>query len=68
MENRNATVAVIGASYYIGAAIATRFAAEGFTVFAGRRHGDKLAPWSPTSRHEAGRSSSDHSMRGKKTT
>ena len=44
MENRNAAVAVIGAGDYIGAAIATRFAAEGFTVFAGRRHGDKLAP------------------------
>ena len=44
MENRNATVAVIGAGDNIGAAIATRFAAEGFTVFAGRRHGDKLAP------------------------
>jgi len=35
---------VIGAGDYIGAAIAKRFAAEGFTVFAGRRHGDKLAP------------------------
>ena len=44
MENRNATVAVIGAGDYIGAAIGKRFAAEGFTVFAGRRHGDKLAP------------------------
>ena len=44
MENRNATVAVIGAGDYIGAAIAKRFAAEGFTVFAGRRHGEKLAP------------------------
>ncbi len=44
MESRNATVAGIGAGDYIGAAIAKRFAAEGFTVFAGRRHGDKLAP------------------------
>ena len=44
MEDRNATVAVIGAGDYIGAAIARRFAGEGFTVFAGRRHGDKLAP------------------------
>ncbi|PYM68851.1 MAG: short-chain dehydrogenase [Candidatus Rokuibacteriota bacterium] len=44
MENRNATVAVIGVGDYIGAAIAKRFAAEGFTVFAGRRHGEKLAP------------------------
>jgi NAD(P)-dependent dehydrogenase (short-subunit alcohol dehydrogenase family) len=41
---RNATVAVIGAGDFIGAAIARRFAAEGFTVFVGRRNGDKLAP------------------------
>src|ERR1700694_4704418 len=41
---RNATVAVIGAGDYIGAAIARRFAREGYTIFAGRRHGDKLAP------------------------
>ena len=39
---RNATVAVIGAGDYIGAAIAKRFAAEGYTVFAGRRTADKL--------------------------
>jgi NAD(P)-dependent dehydrogenase (short-subunit alcohol dehydrogenase family) len=44
VEQRDASVAVIGAGDYIGAAIARRFAAEGFTVFAGRRHGDKLAP------------------------
>lgn len=44
MEPRNASVAVVGAGDYIGAAIARKFAAEGFTVFAGRRHGDKLAP------------------------
>ncbi|MGH7985220.1 MAG: SDR family NAD(P)-dependent oxidoreductase [Candidatus Binataceae bacterium] len=44
METGKATVAVIGAGDYIGAAIAKRFAAEGFTIFAGRRHGDKLAP------------------------
>ena len=44
MGNRNATAAVIGAGDYIGAAIARKFAAEGFTIFAGRRHGDKLAP------------------------
>jgi len=35
---------VIGAGDYIGAAIAKKFAAEGFTVCAGRRNGDKLAP------------------------
>ncbi|HEV2169627.1 MAG TPA: SDR family NAD(P)-dependent oxidoreductase, partial [Candidatus Binatus sp.] len=44
MEHRNATAAVIGAGDYIGAAIAKKFAAEGFSVFAGRRQGDKLAP------------------------
>lgn len=38
------TVAVIGAGDYIGAAIARRFAAGGYTVVAGRRNGDKLAP------------------------
>jgi NAD(P)-dependent dehydrogenase (short-subunit alcohol dehydrogenase family) len=41
---RNASVAVIGAGDYIGAAIARKFAAEGFAVFAGRRNGEKLAP------------------------
>jgi hypothetical protein len=44
MQQRNATVAVIGAGDYIGAEIVKKFASEGFTVFAGRRHGDKLAP------------------------
>jgi NAD(P)-dependent dehydrogenase (short-subunit alcohol dehydrogenase family) len=44
MEYRNATAAVIGAGDYIGAAIAKKFAAEGFTICAGRRGGDKLAP------------------------
>jgi NAD(P)-dependent dehydrogenase (short-subunit alcohol dehydrogenase family) len=44
MVNRNATAAVIGAGDFIGAAIAKKFAAQGFTVFAGRRNADKLAP------------------------
>src|SRR5476651_1817224 len=44
MQKRNATAAVIGAGDHIGAEIAKKFAAEGFTVFAGRRNGDKLAP------------------------
>jgi NAD(P)-dependent dehydrogenase (short-subunit alcohol dehydrogenase family) len=44
LKSRNATAAVIGAGDYIGGAIARKFAAEGFTVFAGRRQGDKLAP------------------------
>jgi NAD(P)-dependent dehydrogenase (short-subunit alcohol dehydrogenase family) len=44
MEKRNATVAVVGAGDFIGAEIAKKFAAEGFTVFAGRRNGEKLEP------------------------
>ena len=44
MAKRNATAAVIGAGDFIGAAIAKKFAAEGFTIFAGRRNADKLAP------------------------
>ena len=44
MAPRQATAAVIGAGDFIGAAITRKFAAEGFTVFAGRRNGDKLAP------------------------
>jgi NAD(P)-dependent dehydrogenase (short-subunit alcohol dehydrogenase family) len=44
LKHRNATAAVVGAGDFIGAAIAEKFASEGFTVFAGRRHGDKLAP------------------------
>src|SRR5246127_5902660 len=43
MQKRNATAAVIGAGDYIGAEIAKKFAAEGFSIFAGRRNGDKLA-------------------------
>lgn len=44
MENRNATVAVIGAGDFIGGEIAKKFASQGFTVFAGRRQGEKLKP------------------------
>lgn len=44
MPTRQASAAVIGAGDFIGAAIARKFAAEGFTVFAGRRGGEKLAP------------------------
>src|SRR5260370_10865094 len=44
LENRNATAAVIGAGDFIGAAIAKKFSSAGFTVFAGRRKGEKLAP------------------------
>jgi len=44
MQPRNASAAVIGAGDFIGAAIARKFAAEGFAVAAGRRNGEKLAP------------------------
>ena len=35
---------IVGAGDFIGAAIAKRFAAGGFTVAAGRRNAEKLAP------------------------
>jgi len=44
MPSRNVTAAVIGAGDFIGGAIAKKFAAEGFTVHAGRRNGEKLSP------------------------
>ena len=44
MEQRNASVAVVGAGDFIGAAIARRFAAGGYAVHGGRRQGEKLAP------------------------
>src|SRR3546814_3721548 len=44
IKARNASVAIIGAGDYIGAAIAKRFAREGFLVKVGRRGGDKLQP------------------------
>lgn len=44
MPKRNATAAVIGAGDFIGSEIARKFAAEGFSIYAGRRNGDKLAP------------------------
>lgn len=44
MEKLSASVAVVGAGDYIGAAIARRFAKDGYHIFAGRRNGDKLAP------------------------
>lgn len=43
MIQRNASVAVVGAGDYIGAAIARRFAMEGYAVHGGRRQGDRLA-------------------------
>ena len=44
MEKRNASVTIIGAGDFIGSEIAKKFAANGFTVFVGRRNGEKLAP------------------------
>jgi NAD(P)-dependent dehydrogenase (short-subunit alcohol dehydrogenase family) len=44
LNQRNATVAVVGAGDYIGSEIAKKFASEGFNVFVGRRQGEKLAP------------------------
>ena len=67
MEQRNATAAVIGAGDYIGAAIAKRFAAEGFTVFAGRRNGDKLAPLVAEVEASGGESLRGRSTRARKT-
>jgi NAD(P)-dependent dehydrogenase (short-subunit alcohol dehydrogenase family) len=43
-DQRNASVAIVGAGDYIGAAIARRFASEGLVVNVGRRNGDKLQP------------------------
>jgi NAD(P)-dependent dehydrogenase (short-subunit alcohol dehydrogenase family) len=41
---RNASCAIVGAGDFIGAAIARKFAAEGYAVFAGRRTAEKLEP------------------------
>lgn len=43
MAGRQASVAIVGAGDFIGAAIARRFAAEGYHVHGGRRQGEKLA-------------------------
>lgn len=42
MSGRNATCAIIGAGDFIGSAIARKFAAEGYTIVAGRRTAAKL--------------------------
>ena len=44
MSQCTASVAIVGAGDYIGSAIARRFAAGGYHVFAGRRNGEKLEP------------------------
>ncbi|HEX8642040.1 MAG TPA: SDR family NAD(P)-dependent oxidoreductase, partial [Allosphingosinicella sp.] len=43
MAERQASVAIVGAGDFIGAAIARRFAAEGYRVHGGRRQREKLA-------------------------
>ena len=54
MQKRNATAAIIGAGDFIGSAIARRFAAEGYTVYAGRRTAEKLAPLADSIAHMGG--------------
>jgi NAD(P)-dependent dehydrogenase (short-subunit alcohol dehydrogenase family) len=44
VRRRNASVAIVGAGDHIGAAIARRFAREGYLVVCGRRHGNDCAP------------------------
>jgi NAD(P)-dependent dehydrogenase (short-subunit alcohol dehydrogenase family) len=44
MPEHKGSVAIVGAGDFIGAAIARRFAAEGFKVHGGRRQGEKLGP------------------------
>ncbi|MGU9981969.1 SDR family NAD(P)-dependent oxidoreductase [Phreatobacter sp. HK31-P] len=44
MSKPQASLAIIGAGNHIGAAIARRFAAGGYAVFAGRRTADRLKP------------------------
>lgn len=44
MPARNATCAIVGTGDFIGSAIARKFAAEGYTVFVGRRSAEKLEP------------------------
>jgi len=55
MDQRGASVAIVGAGDFIGAAIARRFAAEGFAVHGGRRQGDKLAALADTIAGDGGR-------------
>ena len=55
---RQASVAVIGAGDFIGAAIARRFADGGYLVFAGRRNGEKLLPLVAAIEADGGRASS----------
>lgn len=67
MTQRNATAVIVGAGDYIGAEIAKKFAAEGFTVFLGRRQGESSSRSSRRSRPPAARPSAGRSMRAMKT-
>ena len=49
------TAAIVGAGDFIGAAIARKFAAQGYTVFLGRRQGDLLEPVKAQIEAEGGR-------------
>ena len=51
----NASVAIVGAGDFIGAAIARRFAAGGYRVHGGRRNGDQLAELTAEIAAEGGR-------------
>lgn len=42
MEDKQASVAIVGAGDFIGTALVERFAAAGYAVFGGRRNGDKM--------------------------
>jgi NAD(P)-dependent dehydrogenase (short-subunit alcohol dehydrogenase family) len=55
MEERNGSVAVIGAGDFIGSAIANRFAREGYLVVAGRRTAEKLEKLKREIESEGGR-------------
>lgn len=54
MQKQAASVAIIGAGDFIGAAIARRFAAQGYRVHGGRRQGDRLAPLADDIRRSGG--------------
>tara|TARA_R110000868_G_scaffold90914_1_gene252029 strand:+ start:1087 stop:1830 length:744 start_codon:yes stop_codon:yes gene_type:complete len=55
MTQRNASIAIVGAGDFIGAAIARRFATEGYHVHGGRRGGEKLEPLAQEIRAAGGR-------------
>tara|TARA_R110002096_G_scaffold4731_9_gene22247 strand:- start:168 stop:911 length:744 start_codon:yes stop_codon:yes gene_type:complete len=55
MNQRNASIAIVGAGDFIGAAIARRFATEGYHVHGGRRGGEKLEPLAQEIRGAGGR-------------